>query len=141
MSERSERPIELSERSERPIEVSELATRWVEALNTHDVDAIVAWYAEDGMHRMASGNTYTGAAEIRAMVTRSFDAYPDVRFELRGAFAAGRDYTIEYTMLALTAAVDGVLVGRTNGEGRVVTCVDYLDHLDLRRQLGLTSNS
>jgi uncharacterized protein (TIGR02246 family) len=117
--------------------VPELASRWVEAWNSHDVDAIADWYADDGTHRMASGNTYVGGGEIRAMVARSIGAYPDLAFDLRDTFVTDSNYAIEYTMRAGSAAIDGVLVGTTDGAGRVRTCVDYLDHLDLRRQLGL----
>jgi hypothetical protein len=33
--------------------------------------------------------------------------------------------------------VDGALVGTTDADARVTVCVDYLDHLAVRRQLGL----
>ena len=128
---------------------------WAAAWNAHDVDAVVAWYAADGMHRMASGNTYRGADELRAMVTRSVGAYPDLSFTVRDAFVGvdGRHFTIEYTMRGTqesaigdrpgtgrTIEIDGVLVGTTDDAGHVTTCVDYLDHLAIRRQLGLADD-
>jgi steroid delta-isomerase-like uncharacterized protein len=127
------------------------AAGWAAAWNAHDVDAVVAWYAPDGTHRMASGNTYRGADDIRAMVDRTLGAYPDLRFEVRRAFATEHDFVIEYTMrgqqhgeigdrpgTGRPIEVDGVLVGTTGTGGRVTACVDYLDHLTIRRQLGLT---
>ena len=126
------------------------ATGWATAWNEHDVDAVVAWYAVDGTHRMASGNTYHGADEIRAMVDRTLGASPDLRFEVRRTFASEHDFVIEYTMrgrqhgaigdrpgTGRAIEVDGVLVGTTGTGGRVTACVDYLDHLTIRRQLGL----
>jgi C-1 hydroxylase len=130
--------------------VSELAAEWAAAWNAHDVDAVTEWYATDGVHRMASGNTYTGADDVRAMVERTLAAYPDLHFDVRRTFATAQDFVIEYTMRGHQQAaigdrpgtgraieVDGVLVGTTDGDGRVTACVDYLDHLTIRRQLGL----
>ncbi len=115
---------------------------------------MTGWYAADASHRMASGNTYTGAAAIRDMVTRTLTAYPDLAFALRSAFATGDRFAIEYTMRGTQQAavhdrpgtgrsitVDGALVGAVDDEGRVVTCVDYLDHHDVRRQLGLVPDA
>ena len=128
------------------------ADGWAAAWNAHDVDAVVAWYADAGTHRMASGNTYRGADDVRAMVERTLAGYPDLTFEVRGAFtgADGRHFAIEYTMRGHQQAaigdrpgtgraieVDGVLVGTRDTDGRVRACVDYLDHLRIRRQLGL----
>jgi steroid delta-isomerase-like uncharacterized protein len=128
----------------------DLAAGWAAAWNAHDTDAVVAWYAPDGSHRMASGNTYCGADDVRAMVDRTLGAYPDLRFDVRRTFATERDFVIEYTMRAHQQSaigdrpgtgeaieVDGVLVGSTDDDGRITACVDYLDHLTIRRQLGL----
>jgi steroid delta-isomerase-like uncharacterized protein len=127
-----------------------LAGAWAAAWNAHDVDAVAAWYAADGTHRMASGATYTGAPDVRAMVERTLDAYPDLAFDVRDAFIADDHFAIEYTMRGTqegavgdrpgtgrTIEIDGALVGTVDGDGRVSACVDYLDHLSIRRQLGL----
>lgn len=133
----------------------DLAARWAAAWNTHDVDEIVAWYASDGTHRMASGNTYSGEHAIREMVERSLRAFPDLAFTVRRAFAADSEFAIEYTMRGTQRApvgdrpgtgraitIDGALVGTTGDDGRAVAvCVDYLDHHDLRRQLGLAADA
>jgi steroid delta-isomerase-like uncharacterized protein len=134
--------------------VAPLASQWVEAWNAHDVDAVTGWYAADASHRMASGNTYTGSAAIRDMATRTLAAYPDLAFAVRSAFVAGDQFAIEYTMRGTQHAVvndrpgtgrsitvDGALVGTVDRDGRVTTCVDYLDHHDVRRQLGLVPDA
>lgn len=41
-----------------------LAATWVDAWNAHDVARVTAWYAPDGSHRMASGNTYAGHDDL-----------------------------------------------------------------------------
>ena len=118
-----------------------LAGVWAAAWNAHEVDAVVSWYAADGVHRMASGATHTGAPELRAMVERTLLAYPDVGFDVRDAFIADDHFAIEYTMRGTrdgrTVEIDGVLVGTVDRDARVRACVDYLDHLSIRRQLGL----
>jgi steroid delta-isomerase-like uncharacterized protein len=129
------------------------ADAWASAWTAHDADAVVAWYAADGTHRMASGNTYRGHAELRDMVERTLGAYPDLAFAVRGAFSGddGHRFAIEYTMhghqqgaigdrpgTGQAIEIDGALVGTTDADGRVTTCVDYLDHLTIRRQLGLS---
>jgi steroid delta-isomerase-like uncharacterized protein len=128
----------------------DLATRWTEAWNAHDADAVVTWYAAGGSHRMASGSTYAGHGELRAMVERTLGAYPDLAFAVRSAFTCPPHFAIEYTMrghqqgvigdrpgTGRAIEVDGALVGTTDADARVTACVDYLDHLAVRRQLGL----
>ena len=87
------------------------------------------------------------------MAERTLAAFPDLAFTVRSAFTAGDRFAIEYTMRGTqeaavhdrpgtgrAVAVDGALVGTVDDAGRVVTCVDYLDHLDVRRQLGLAAD-
>jgi len=131
--------------------IESFAHDWAAAWNAHDADAIVAWYAADGMHCMVSGATHTGTDALRAMVERTLVGYPDLRFEVRSAFASEDRFAIEYTMrghqqsavgdrpgTGRAVEIDGALVGTTDADGRVTTCVDYLDHLSIRRQLGLS---
>jgi steroid delta-isomerase-like uncharacterized protein len=128
------------------------AAGWAAAWNAHDVDAVIAWYAADGTHRMASGNTYAGHDEIRTMVERTLGGFPDLAFVVRDAFgdADGTRFATEYTMRGTQQGaigdrpgtgraieIDGVLVGTRDHDGRVTACVDYLDHFSIRRQLGL----
>ena len=95
-----------------------------------------------------------GHDAIRGMVERSLAGYPDLSFTVRSAFTAGAQFAIEYTMYGSqrvaigdrpgtgrAITIDGVLVGTTDAQGRVAACVDYLDHHDLRRQLGLVPES
>ena len=129
-----------------------LGDAWAEAWAAHDADVVVGWYAADGTHRMATGNTYRGHAELRDMVERTLGTYPDLSFVVRRAFTAGdgAHFAIEYTMrghqqraigdrpgTGRAVEIDGALLGTVDADGRVTTCVDYLDHLAIRRQLGL----
>jgi steroid delta-isomerase-like uncharacterized protein len=133
------------------------AQLWSETWNSHDVDAIVRLYANDGVHRMAAGATYIGAEELRPMVERSLRGYPDLQFLIRDQIGtnavedyAGR-FVIEYTMAGTQleaigdragtgklVTIDGAMIGELTTNGRIARCVDYLDHHSIRRQLGLT---
>ena len=73
---------------------------------------------------------------------------------MRSALATADRFAIEYTMRGTqqralgdrpgtgrAITIDGALVGSTDPHGRVTACVDYLDHHDLRRQLGLAGDA
>ena len=133
------------------------AQLWSETWNSHDADAIVKLYAGDGVHRMAAGATYVGADELRPMVERSLRGYPDLQFLIRDQIAtdavedSASRFVIEYTMTGTQLAaigdregtgkfvtIDGAMIGELSANGRIARCVDYLDHLSIRRQLGLS---
>ena len=72
------------------------AQLWSEIWNSHDADAIVKLYADDGVHRMAAGSTYVGAAQLREMVDRSLRGYPDLHFVIRDHHVLTIDKTLCY---------------------------------------------
>jgi len=130
------------------------AQDWADAWNDHDVDRVTARYAADGSHRMAGGNTYAGRAAIAGMAGRTLAAYADLRFSVRAAFAVGNRFALEYTMRGAQTGpvgdrpgtgravdVDGALIGTRDAAGRITECIDYLDHHDVRRQLGLVADA
>lgn len=131
----------------------ELTVRWTSAWNAHDVDAVMALYAPDAMHRMSSGSPRRGSDEVAAMVRRSFDAYPDLTFDIRDSFGVAHDggwrVVIEYTMRGTQSgaingrsassspiAVDGALVATLDADGRMESVIDYVDHHAIRVQQG-----
>jgi steroid delta-isomerase-like uncharacterized protein len=132
------------------------AQLWAETWNSHDADAIVRLYAEDGVHRMAAGATYVGAEELGPMVERSLRGYPDLQFLIRDQIAtdavedSASRFVIEYTMTGTQleaigdrvgtgkfVTIDGAMIGELAAAGRIARCIDYLDHHSIRRQLGL----
>jgi hypothetical protein len=55
------------------------------AFNTHNVDAIVGFFAEDGVFQTARGTNHfgerlVGKAKIRDFLTKRFKAIPDMRW-------------------------------------------------------------
>ena len=134
---------------------SVFAETWSETWNSHDPNAIVRLYADDGLHRMAAGSTYVGAAQLRQMVDRSLRGYPDLHFLIRDHQVLSIDdvserFVIEYTMTGTqreaigdragtgkSITIDGAMIGELDASQRIHRCTDYLDHHSIRQQLGL----
>jgi len=62
-----------------------LLKEFLEAFNRHDLDAIMAYFAEDCVLYMPRGagprgDRYAGKAEVRAGLARRFEGIPDVHF-------------------------------------------------------------
>jgi steroid delta-isomerase-like uncharacterized protein len=82
----------------------QLAQRWIDAWNSHDVDAILELYADDveftspfvaNITGDASG-VIRGKAELRTFFVRVLGAYPDLRYELDGVAAGIWSIAIVY---------------------------------------------
>jgi steroid delta-isomerase-like uncharacterized protein len=67
--------------------VRSFGTRWVEAWNSHDLDALEAMVTEDVTWEDPAmrGRTVHGRAEFRAFADTFFTAFPDARVEGIGA--------------------------------------------------------
>lgn len=71
-------------------DVNDFARHWVEAWNTHDLDAILSHYAADPVLVSPAaaklldepGGMVRGKDALRAYFRRGLDAYPDLTFEL-----------------------------------------------------------
>lgn len=132
------------------------AETWSDTWNSHDPDAIVRLYADEGVHRMAAGATYVGAASLREMVDRSLRGYPDIHFAIRDHQVVSVSdnlsarFVIEYTMTGTqleaigdragtgkAITIDGAMIGELDASHRIRRCTDYLDHHSIRQQLGL----
>lgn len=75
--------------------------RYRDAWNSHDVDAIVEFFTDDGVYEDATiGRVNRGKAEILAFVEETFAAFPDFRVKDTGPAtvdASGR-FANEWTM-------------------------------------------
>jgi steroid delta-isomerase-like uncharacterized protein len=74
-------------------EVHGWSLRWLEAWNTHDLDALTALIAEDIIWDDPAmfGETVQGRDEFRAFTETFFRAFPDVRFEVVGRLYLATD--------------------------------------------------
>lgn len=88
----------------RPEFAERFATEWIAAWNSHDLERILAHYADD--FEMSSpyipviagepSGTLKGKAVVRAYWSRALQAVPDLRFELVQALAGVDSVTIYY---------------------------------------------
>lgn len=69
-------------------ELLDWAARWLEAWNTHDLDALTELVTDDVVWDDPAmfGETVHGRAEFRAFTETFFRGLPDVRFEATGPF-------------------------------------------------------
>ena len=78
-----------------------LANDWIDAWNAHDLDRVMAHYAEEIEFSSPfivkllneSAGTVRGRAALRAYFARGLAAYPDLKFDLL-AVAAGVDSVV-----------------------------------------------
>lgn len=132
------------------------ADRMVAALEAHDIDAIVALYAENGtqIHPFADG-IVVGLEAIREGDGALVRAFPDVEVDVRSTAAVGQTVIIEATLRMTHAGPldleDGTSVppsGRRvelplvwvcdiDADEQIVQERSYLDSAAFFRQLGL----
>jgi ketosteroid isomerase-like protein len=82
----------------------ELAERWVGAWNAHDLDGILEHYSDDVKFESPFASNFTpdgsgvisGKAALRTFFVRTLGAYPDLSFELEGAYAGVTTIAIAY---------------------------------------------
>lgn len=121
---------------------------WIEAFNTHNVDAIAALYTENaelfdsGMRHPRRGRT-----EIKQWFTSRFSTMPSIRYTLTGhVFMEEEQATVTWTTfgqgprllgqswLSRPFQVDGVSVF-TLYEGHIQKQRGYYDHLSILEQM------
>jgi steroid delta-isomerase-like uncharacterized protein len=82
----------------------ELARDWVAAWNAHDLELILAHYADEveltspvaaRLLGVADGKVI-GKAALRAYFQRGLEAYPELRFELKDVFAGLNSVVLLY---------------------------------------------
>lgn len=95
------------------------AEQWFEAWNTHDLDAILAHYAEDVeftspfVARLAGdpSGTLRGKAALRDYFGRGLAVYPDLHFELLRVLTGVDSVTLYYRSVNGLHAAETMLVG------------------------------
>jgi ketosteroid isomerase-like protein len=91
----------------------EVVERMLAAFNAHDLDAIMALFADDCTFLAPRGpdpwgRCYEGRAAVREGLGARFTGIPDVHYEDRGHFLAGDRGVSQWTLTGTTA--DGVRV-------------------------------
>lgn len=81
----------------------------VDAFNAHDLDRIMAGFAEDCVLEMPRGHAPWGARasgkdEVRRLLSTRFDGLPDVRYAAASHFADGATGISKWTITGTTPA-------------------------------------
>ena len=97
---------------------SQFAEEWIAAWNNHDLDRIVAHYADDiifssplvaSVGGVASG-TLSGREELRVYFKAALSKFPSLRFELRTVFHGTDALTIVYKSVNDLLAAETMLL-------------------------------
>jgi ketosteroid isomerase-like protein len=83
----------------------ERATQFGAAWNSHDVDQVLSFFADDCEYHASFGPelfgaSYKGRDQVRKGVAAFFKKFPDGRFEDLQVFVAGDRGTFEWTFIA-----------------------------------------
>jgi steroid delta-isomerase-like uncharacterized protein len=106
----------------------EFAKEWVGAWNTHDLEAILAHYADDVVltspvaARLLGdpAGTVRGKAALRSYFSKGLTAYPDLRFELVDVMSGLSSVVLYYTNQLGKKTGEFMEI---DGEGKVVRVV------------------
>ena len=91
-----------------------LAAEWIAAWNAHDLDAIVAHYAEDVIFASPfvaaltdeESGVIRGRAALRDYFRRGLEAYPDLRFDLHAALPGVSSVALHYASVGGRTAIE-----------------------------------
>ena len=115
------------EKTETRSDIETLTHRWEQALEAHDLDALLACYAPDASiespvvaHLMGGPGVVRGHDELRPFLAKVVARTPDVRrYHREGFFTDGRRVTWEYP--------------RDTPEGEQMDFVEVMDVAELSR--------
>jgi steroid delta-isomerase-like uncharacterized protein len=87
----------------------DLLKAFLDAFNRHDLDAIMAFFAEDCVFFMPRGvgprgDRYNGKGEVRAGLAKRFEGLPDVHYGEDRHWACGDFGVSEWTLTGNTTA-------------------------------------
>jgi hypothetical protein len=111
-------------------EARQFANHWIEAWNSHDVDRIMAHYADDVLYQspliaqrgFSERGQLNGIEQVREYVTRVLPNYPDLRFELSGVATGVHSVVIFYRNVARDVRAAETFVLDDEGKAVEVRC-------------------
>ncbi len=120
------------------------------AWTSHEVEKILSFYTDDCIYEdVFVGNVVRGKEELRALINETLAGSPDLRIEMKSAFASGDHVCTEWLWIGTQSgkwpgipATGKSYSMRTVGvmelnKGRIKQHTDYYDGASLMRQLGL----
>ena len=127
------------------VPTAEAVTAYLDALNAHDGDAIVACVTEDfhNEHTSALGRSVHGRAAYRERLTGFLAGFADLHYELEDLLVDGDRACAAYRMTFRAAGSDGVerpvairgVFRFRVRDGLIAHRVDYWDGLEYQRQV------
>ena len=86
------------------IKANEFAEHWIQAWNSHDIEAIISHYAEDVEYfsafltKLANNplGTLRGKQAVKEYLAKGLAAFPDLNFVLSNVFFGVRSVVIQY---------------------------------------------
>lgn len=105
-------------------EAENFAREWIQAWNSHDLEAVLAHYSEHVVFyspfvaRLLGNETgcIRGKASLREYFVKAFAAYPDLHFELHGCFSGQGSLVLQYRSVQGREAAELLLL---DADGRV----------------------
>ncbi len=115
----------------------EFADRWIAAWNAHDLDAILAHYADDVVFVSPLATNFTadgsgvihGKQALRAFFVRALGAYPDLRYELERSCAGASSIAVAYRSVNDQHAIE---IFEVDGSGHAVRVAAHYAASDTR---------
>ena len=107
----------------------EIAHEWIAAWNSHDIDRILTHYSDDVeltsplvSRILGAESTVRGKAALRAYFVRGFETYPDLKFDLWGAYPGHESLIVHYESIRRLRAAEFM---RLDGSGRICQVVAH----------------
>lgn len=107
-------------------------TRLIEAINSHDLDAMVSTFAPDVSteHPAHPGRAFVGAEQVRRNWAAVFERFPEIRVEVVDSVTLGNDFWGEFHFIRPGAAdLRGVIVITVRGE-EIVRSRFFMEEVD-----------
>jgi len=111
-------------------EALRIAQGWVAAWNSHDIDRILSHYSDTVeltsplVSRILGGgsSTVSGKVALRAYFLRGLDAFPNLKFELWGAYPGHESVVVHYESVRGLRAAEFM---RIDGSGRICQVIAH----------------
>ncbi len=127
-----------------------LVKDWYVAWNSHDIDKILAFYADDCLYEgVAGGTTAHGKQEVAANLKRTFTDYPNSKLEFSSTFYCENVVCGEFVMSGTQAHSSNPAIPMTGKSfsvrggyfsewqnDKVKRHTIYYDYLTIMRQMG-----
>jgi len=115
-------------------EGDELADHWIQAWNEHDLERILAHYADDVVFSspfiqkvgMSSSGTVSGKEALLTYFTAALARYPALTFQLRAVFRGIDSVTLIYESVNGLLAAETMILNERHEVSRVLAQYDNL---------------